>query len=116
MAATSADEARTALRAAVRQQSERGLRLSAKWAAEQLSGLPPEAATADREMGEVGSHSATPMSQDEPPPLPGAAPAPAEGEEDAVLLAKSYYDVNEFRRAAHVLRGARGGCGRFLRW
>lgn len=108
----SADEARIALRSAVRELSERGLRLSAKWAAEQLFGLPPEAPS-DREMGDGGSCSAAPMSQDEPVP---ALPAPAEGEEDAVLLAKSYFDVNEFRRAAHVLRGARGGCGRFLRW
>ena len=37
-------------------------------------------------------------------------------EADVVMLAKAYFDVNEFKRAAHALRGARGSCGRFLRW
>ena len=39
-----------------------------------------------------------------------------EEESDVVLLAKAYFDANEFLRAAHALRGARASRGRFLRW
>ena len=37
-------------------------------------------------------------------------------EADTVLLAKAYFDVNEFLRAAHVLRDARSAQGLFIRW
>uniref|UniRef100_A0A7S4C3A3 Cdc23 domain-containing protein n=1 Tax=Chrysotila carterae TaxID=13221 RepID=A0A7S4C3A3_CHRCT len=36
--------------------------------------------------------------------------------DDLVMLAKTYFDLNEFKRAAHILRSAKGPCGRFLRW
>ena len=39
-----------------------------------------------------------------------------EDEQDRVLLAKAYFDTNEFQRAAHALESARGSRGRFLRW
>jgi len=39
-----------------------------------------------------------------------------EEELDNVLLAKAYFDSNEFLRAAHTLRAARGARARFLRW
>uniref|UniRef100_A0A7S3SU49 Cdc23 domain-containing protein n=1 Tax=Emiliania huxleyi TaxID=2903 RepID=A0A7S3SU49_EMIHU len=93
---------RAQLRAAVRDLSDRGLKCSAKWAAEQLVGLAggpldDEAGTSDAPMSpaeEVGSRE----------------------EEDQLLLAKAYFDLNEFKRAAHALRVARGASGRFLRW
>ena len=37
-------------------------------------------------------------------------------EADTVLLAKAYFDVNEFLRAAHVLRDARSAQGLSIRW
>ena len=40
----------------------------------------------------------------------------SELEQDLVLLAKAYFDSNEFLRAAHTLRNARAARGRFLRW
>ena len=93
---------RDELRVAVRQLSERGLRCSSKWAAEQLVGLRRDAA-ADEDQEMVASASVE-------------DPVESEQEQDAVLLAKAYFDVNEFLRAAHTLRGARAPCGRFLRW
>jgi len=89
---------RAQLRAAVRDLSDRGLKCSAKWAAEQLVGLAggpldDEAGTSDAPMSpaeEVGSRE----------------------EEDQLLLAKAYFDLNEFKRAAHALRVARGASGR----
>ena len=93
------EAARQELRAAVRACSERGLRRSAKWAAEQLVGLPRAPAGGAQAM-------------DASPNVSAADAA----ESDIVMLAKSYFDVNEFKRAAHALRGARGSCGRFLRW
>lgn len=49
-----------------------------------------------------------------------ASPVPeeeeTEEEADTVLLAKAYFDANEFLRAAHALRGARSHRGRFIRW
>ena len=41
---------------------------------------------------------------------------PSEEEEHTALLAKAYFDLNEFQRAAHALRGARHPRSRFLRW
>lgn len=72
-------DARAVLRAAVRQLSDRGLKCSAKWAAEQLDGLPASPPSSDREMGEPSSADA--------PMEPDAALA-GEDEEDRVLLAK----------------------------
>ena len=90
-------------RLAIRQCSERGLRYSSKWAAEQLVGLRSAQAIHDQEMAFVSG--AANESGDE-----------SDEEADIVLLAKAYFDVNEFLRAAHVLRGARSAHGRFIRW
>ena len=88
---------RAELRQSIREFSERGLRSSAKWAAEQLVGLPQS--DADDEMALVSD------------------PSGADAEEpDRVLLAKAYFDANEFRRASHALTGSKSHCGRFLRW
>ena len=97
---------REELRLAVRQCGERGLRCSCKWAAEQLVGLrSAQAAQAgdDQEMTAAGGAA-------------DDADEETEDEADAVLLAKAYFDSNEFLRAAHVLRGARSARARFLRW
>ena len=95
--------AREELRAACRQCSERGLRSSSKWAAEQLVGLRALSAETP---GDAEMSSAV-----------GEADAEeAEEEMDNVYLAKAYFDSNEFLRAAHVLRGASAARGRFLRW
>ena len=96
------DAVRAELRAAVRQLSDRGLRRSAKWAAEQLVGLAP-AASDDHAMEMASPHA-------------GEATAIDAAEADMVLLAKAYFDVNEFKRAAHALRAARGSSAKFLRW
>ena len=95
------------LRKASCQCSDRGLRCSAKWAAEQLVGLRSPAGAdqvmaAQSPLGPASSESEVEDDDEE--------------EQDNVLLAKSYFDSNEFLRAAHVLRGARSHRGRFLRW
>ena len=100
---------RTPRRLAVRQCSDRGLRCSSKWAAEQLVGLRPasQLPADDQEMPAAATASAA--ADDE-------ADEETEEEADVVLLAKAYFDSNEFLRAAHTLRGARAPRGRFLRW
>jgi len=80
-AAPSTDEVRAELRQAVEETRRRGLLHASRWAAEQLQGLPAAGGAA---------------------PLPTAL-AP---ESDSMLLARSYYDVNEYRRCARVLEMA----------
>ena len=87
--------ARVELRAAVHDTRRRGLLYATKWAAEQLAGLPA---------------------------APAGAAAQAEGDSDVLVLARSYFDLKEYRRAAHVLDQARGdvtagggSCGQFVR-
>lgn len=95
------------VRLAVKQCSDRGLRCSSKWAAEQLVGLfSPErpAPGDDQEMTAAASTAAEEEVEESEP------------EADVVLLAKAYFDANEFQRAAHTLRGARAHRGRFIRW
>ena len=103
----------------MRQCSERGLRCSSKWAAEQLVGLRPAKG------GGAGGDPDSEMPSVSPPPpsssmgMDSASEAEAEEseeEQDNIFLAKAYFDSNEFLRAAHVLRGARHHQGRFLRW
>ena len=100
------------LRKACKQCSERGLRCSAKWAAEQLAGLRSPAG-ADQEMG-----APSPLASDNGMMMGDESELEAEPEEeqDNVMLAKAYFDANEFLRAAHTLRVARHHRGRFLRW
>ena len=86
---------RDELRLAARQHAERGLRCSAKWVAELLVSIARD--------GQADAEMLTEEEEDEE-------------EQDRVLLAKAYFDTNEFQRAAHALEGARGSRGRFLRW
>ena len=102
--AISIPRAKDELRAAVRQCSDRGLRCSSKWAAEQLIGLRSPVPSDDQEMSS-SSPAAAIDEEDE-----------TEDESDTMLLAKAYFDANEFLRAAHALRNARAARGRFLRW
>ena len=85
---------RDELRLAARQHAECGLRCSAKWVAELLVSIARDG-QADAEM----------LTQEED-----------DEEQDRVLLAKAYFDTNEFQRAAHVLEGVRSSRGCFLRW
>ena len=93
---------------ACKQCSERGLRSSTKWAAEQLVGLSRVAASAEAAGGDDHEMSSA----------VGEPEVDSDGDEEAdtIYLAKAYFDSNEFLRAAHVLRGARAARGRFLRW
>ena len=86
---------RDELRLAARQHAERGLRCSAKWVAELLVSIARD--------GQADAEMLTEEEEDE-------------DEQDRVLLAKAYFDTNEFQRAAHALEGVRGARGRFLRW
>mgnify|MGYP002825498281 FL=1 len=80
---------RSQLAAAVRHCSERGLRQSSRWAAEQLVGM-----SRDSPAGNADEHA---MVVDDEPAVP------SEEEEHTALLAKAYFDLNEFQRAAHAL-------------
>ena len=77
-------EIRSALGSATRECTQRGLKQSAKWAAQLLVHV------AER-IEELGSSA-------KPPPATPATPVC-----DAALLAKSYFDLGEYRRAAHAL-------------
>ncbi|KAK9826135.1 hypothetical protein WJX81_007973 [Elliptochloris bilobata] len=83
------------LRQAVRDLRARGLYSSAQWAAQQLAGLPQAEVAPELQLR---------------PEVLGA-----EEEDDAYLLAKSYFDMKEYRRAAHTLRGTAGAMALFLR-
>ena len=109
-------ERRTELRRAVIELRARGLNAPAKWAAEQLTGLP----TSDDNHSE-----------------PSTSSSSDEEDSDIFLLAKSYFDLKvmlqhinaesaqalshtdpflqEYRRVAHVLRSSSGNKARFLR-
>jgi anaphase-promoting complex subunit 8 len=89
--------ARGELRRAVHDTRRRGLLYATKWAAEQLAGLPAAAAGG------------------------GATAASAwESDSDVLQMANSYFDLKEYRRAAHVLAtadddAARQPLGQFVR-
>ncbi|KAG9301549.1 hypothetical protein G9A89_008401 [Geosiphon pyriformis] len=96
------------LREAVSQCSARGLYFAAKWAAETLDGLPEESL----------HHSTGPSLE------MGSRPSDTEDsgdsftndtEYDKYLLAKSYFDVKEFDRAAYVLEKSTSAKSRFLK-
>ena len=84
----------TELRRAVRDLQERGLTKAAKWAAEQLVGLPASSGITDDER------------------LGGQAEARTT---DQYLLAKTYFDLREYKRAASVLAGESDPKSTFLR-
>ncbi|KAL3158903.1 anaphase-promoting complex component apc8 [Trebouxia sp. C0010 RCD-2024] len=87
-------ERRSELRRAVIELRARGLSAAAKWAAEQLIGLP---------------------STDDTDCEPSTSSSSDEEDTDILLLAKSYFDLKEYRRVAHVLRTSAGNKARFLR-
>ena len=100
MARTSSEMSATVheLRSAAHAQAERGLRCSTKFITELLVSIAGDrvAAANDIYMQNLNTED--------------------EDERDCVLLAKTYFDTNEFQRAAQTLRGATGQCGKFLRW
>ena len=89
-------------------------------AAEQLVGLPK---TAQSEIHAAQPH-ATPA-EGTAADAGGAAASPGNGDRhsdanelevaDEVVLGKTFFDVREYRRAAHVLKGCTSGKGFFLR-
>ncbi|KAL6894301.1 hypothetical protein ACP4OV_008399 [Aristida adscensionis] len=139
---------RVELRAAARQLGERCLYSAAKWAAELLVGVEPDAAPAAsaamdspsssyaasgerllhlhrsggssflrrlRPGGAAGSEAGTPLAGVSyvSTPIPGDDAFDADA--DKYLLAKTYFDGREYRRAAHVLRNQTGRKAVFLR-
>ncbi|XP_072983539.1 anaphase-promoting complex subunit 8 [Typha latifolia] len=144
---------RNELRAAIRQLSDRCLYSAAKWTAELLVGIDPDAPPSSS--SGASASRATPYSSSSgtgggrtlhlhrhregstsrrrirsgavdviSTPLAGVSyvstPIPDDGDGfdgsgDAYLLAKSYFDCREYRRAAHVLRGQAGRKAVFLR-
>ncbi|KAL1919350.1 uncharacterized protein VTP21DRAFT_2043 [Calcarisporiella thermophila] len=92
------DEEKISLRNAVLKCSELGLYSSAKWAAEALNGFDDSQEINDP----------IPISQ-------GSIANTIDTEYDKFLLAKTYFDLKEFDRAAFVLRGCKGARSRFLR-
>lgn len=122
MAAPPVSSYRLQLRCAVKQLRERGLYAAAKWAAEQLIGLPDDAKlpgppavlfSPEKTSSKKSSRKKEAMA------LTGTGNLPVEEEEeeedDIFLLAKSYFDTREYRRAAHVLNGVSGKKSLFLR-
>nr|XP_043607702.1 anaphase-promoting complex subunit 8 [Erigeron canadensis] len=127
---------RNELRAAIRQLTDRCLYSSSKWAAEQLVGIeqdpekypPSQTRLLQRDCSSIRrrfratdevtctpvagtSYVSTPLLEEE---------NEAVGENEAVdldiyLLAKSYFDCREYRRAAHVLGDQKGKKALFLR-
>lgn len=122
MAATPASH-RLQLRCAVKQLRERGLYAAAKWAAEQLSGLPEDAGNSGPSsvlFQPEKTSSKKPSRRKESVTSTGvgsnlSVEEEEEEEDDIYLLAKSYFDMREYRRAAHFLKGIPGKKPFFLR-
>ncbi|KAF3914984.1 hypothetical protein ABW21_db0209848 [Orbilia brochopaga] len=97
---------RRELRLAAKRSSERCLFHASKWISEQLNSLPTSA---------VQSHSlksrSSPPASEEDRRLDGFA---SDEEEDKYLLAKAYFDVNEFDRASRVVEGCTSSKVAFL--
>ncbi|KAK3439981.1 hypothetical protein EUGRSUZ_B00321 [Eucalyptus grandis] len=118
---------RNELRIAVRQLSDRCLYSASKWAAEQLVGieLDPVKFTPSNTRFQRGSSSIRRRFRTNEimsTPIAGVSyvSTPVMEEDDIVdgdfyLLAKSYFDCREYRRAAHVLRDQSGKKAVFLR-
>ncbi|XP_057465580.1 anaphase-promoting complex subunit 8 [Actinidia eriantha] len=119
---------RNELRTAIRQLSDRCLYSASKWAAEQLVGIEQDPAkfTPSHTRFQRGSSSIRRRfrtSEITSTPIAGVSYVSTpvlEEDHDAVdsdcyLLAKSYFDCREYRRAAHVLRDQTGKKAVFLR-
>ncbi|CAN4086127.1 unnamed protein product [Withania somnifera] len=126
------ENCRNELRAAVRQLSDRCLYSAAKWAAEQLVGIEQDPAkyTPSHTRFQRGSSSirrrfrtATEAAFTSTPSAGVShvvTPPVLEDDNEAIdndfyLLAKSYFDCREYRRATHVLRDQTGKKAVFLR-
>ncbi|KAJ8753604.1 hypothetical protein K2173_022845 [Erythroxylum novogranatense] len=121
------DSCRSEIRAAIRQLSDRCLNSAAKWAAEQLVGIEQDPAkyTPSNTRFQRGSSSIRRRfrtNEITSTPTTGVSyvSTPLMEEDEAVdsdfyLLAKSYFDCREYRRAAHVLRDQTGKKSVFLR-
>ncbi|CAO2818278.1 unnamed protein product [Amaranthus hypochondriacus] len=116
------------LRIAIRQLSNRGLYSASKWAAEQLLGIEqdPSKFTPSHTRFQTASSSIhrrfrTHELTSTPSPGVSYASTPVPDDDDDVvdsdfyLLAKSYFDCKEYKRAAHVLRDQSGRKAVFLR-
>nr|GMC75872.1 anaphase-promoting complex subunit 8 [Ipomoea batatas] len=127
------ENCRNELRAAFRQLSDRCLHSASKWAAEQLTGIeqdtteyPASLTRFQRGSSSIlrpfrtgtgeATFSSTPSAGVSyvatPPVFDDEYEA---GENDFYLLAKSYFDCREYRRAAHVLRNQTSKKAIFLR-
>ncbi|KAF5459846.1 hypothetical protein F2P56_019760 [Juglans regia] len=123
----SKESCRTELRTAINQLSDRGLYSASRWAAEQLAGIEQDPAkfTPANTRFQRGSSSIRRRfrtNEITSTPVAGVSyvSTPVMEEDDAVdgdsyLLAKSYFDCREYRRAAHVLRDQTGKKSVFLR-
>ncbi|XP_052181353.1 anaphase-promoting complex subunit 8 [Diospyros lotus] len=125
---TTKDNCRNELRTAIRQLSDRCLYSASKWAAEQLVGIEQDPAkfTPSHTRFQRGSSSIRRRFRTADvtsTPVAGVSyvstPVPEEDvdgvDTDFYLLAKSYFDCGEHRRAAHVLRDQTGKKAVFLR-
>ena len=92
-------EMRRELRGAVRCLTERGITKAAKWAAEQLCGLPENLDGSENDEG----HELGLLGGEEPPAS------------DRYLLAKTYFDLREYKRAASTLEHECDAKSTFLR-
>uniref|UniRef100_A0A2P2J6M2 Cdc23 domain-containing protein n=1 Tax=Rhizophora mucronata TaxID=61149 RepID=A0A2P2J6M2_RHIMU len=123
----SKESCRNELRTAIRQLSDRCLYSAAKWAGEQLVGIEQDPAkyTPSNTRFQRGSSSIrrrfrTNDINSTPTAGVSYVSTPVMEEDEAVdsdfyLLAKSYFDCREYRRAAHVLRDQIGKKSVFLR-
>lgn len=121
------ESCRFELRAAIHQLSDRGLYSASKWAAEQLLGIEQDPArfTPSNTRFQRGSSSIrrryrTVDNVSTPPAGVSYASTPLPEEDEVVasdfyLLAKSYFDCREYRRAAHALRDQNSKKAVFLR-
>lgn len=124
---TSKEICRNELRTAIRQLSDRCLYSASKWAAEQLVGIEQDPAkfTPSNTRFQRGSSSIRRRfhsNEGSSTPIAGmsyvSTPVMEEDEVvdgDVYLLAKSYFDCREYKRAAHVLREQNGKKSVFLR-
>lgn len=124
---SSKENCRNELRTAIRQLSDRCLYSASKWAAEQLVGIEQDPAkfTPSNTRFQRGSSSIrrrfrTNDITSTPPTGIAYVSTPVMEEDEAIhgdfyLLAKSYFDCREYRRAAHVLRDQTGKKSLFLR-
>ncbi|ONK80372.1 uncharacterized protein A4U43_C01F16960 [Asparagus officinalis] len=131
----SRDTYRSELRSAIRHLSDRCLYSAAKWAAELLIGIDPDpnpSSSASSSAASTASRTQslrrrlrpgiTSSAEVTATPIAGVSyvstPVPDDdfgGDADCYLLAKTYFDCREYRRAAHALRGQKGRKAVFLR-